>query len=200
LSRARNRPSVLRHVVVLASFHLPLVHATPSQAEWVVGINADLALPRREASVVPQGQAFETGAGVEAHAGYRFRFDDLAVRPEMAVAYTNVSFPLVRWLVGARLETTWSVSPFVLARGGAGGVSYRTNASGLIANPTDTWRSGSGSAWSYQLGGGLTVKLPEHLEAELLVATNVVAQRAIDDDTYVDARWYSVGVGGSFRF
>src|SRR6266540_2798265 len=191
-------PSMPRLFATVSFVAGALLRPSPARAEWVIGAATDLAVPLTSASDIAADQPFEVGFGLEGRAGYWVEVGPAALRAEAAFSYLQTSFPIIRALVGGRLEGTGLVSPFALVRAGWGWVNYHTAAP--FSTQPQVLRSISGDGFAYEVGAGLLLRPPGPFEVDASFAYNALSEPTVEDAPYVDLRWFSAGVGAAVHF
>jgi hypothetical protein len=161
---------------------------------------ADVALSTDFAIGIPVDQTpvryLDTGAGFDVRLGYRFiiPYQHIAVIPELAAGYTDLSAYHVRVRPGLRVGIGRLLVPF--AYGHVGWAYTNFDPKGVLdADPATPSTSAQGL--SFDVGGGLDVVVLPHLTVGTHLGYNVVNVAGTDHSQAFRSKWMSFGLGAT---
>ena len=138
-----------------AAFACALLAGTQeARADVALAGDVDLAIPIDQA---PQ-RYLATGAGLDLRAGYRFRipYQHIAITPELAAGFTDLSAHMIRVRPGLRVGFGRLLVPYAYAHLGWGLASFDPIGT-RDTSPNATFVSASGL--SFDFGAGLDVTI-----------------------------------------
>lgn len=170
-----------------------LAGAREARADVALAGDFDLGIPVDQA---PQ-RYLGTGAGFDFRAGYRFRipYQHIAVTPELAAGYTNLSAQLIRVRPGLRVGIGRLLVPYLYGHVGYGWTSFDPIGT---RNTVPDAPTVSSHGLSFDFGAGLDVTILRRLTVGAHLGYNVV-NVGTTERTLLDwrAKWMSIGLNAT---
>ncbi len=194
LARA-SKKGLVGFLAAAAAAAILVAGARDARADLALGVDADVAVPV-DAQEMPASLAYlATGASFDLRLGYRFRipYSQVAITPEVAGGYADLSSRIVRLRPGVRVAYGRVFVPYAYAHIGWGWTSF--DPLGIGDTSPDPASSGAQGA-SYDVGAGIDLAVLRLLTFGAHLGYNVVDVNPTGPTTVpaFRAKWMSFGI------